>query len=87
MVAPVKSNQQHIFVHDAICEGPVQGLVYGKSSVYVNGNRLQNLNSEAAYDPIKGSASCSGTTFTITGQVIPAPLRGTPTNTNYFGSS
>tara|TARA_B100000085_G_scaffold108904_1_gene99382 strand:+ start:11270 stop:18853 length:7584 start_codon:yes stop_codon:yes gene_type:complete len=84
MVAPVKSNQQHIFVHDAICEGPVQGLVYGKSSVYVNGNRLQNLNSEAAYDPIKGSATCSGTTFTITGQVIPAPLRGTPTNTNYL---
>lgn len=86
MTTPVKSNQQHIFIHDAICEGPVEGLLYGESSVYLNNNRARPLNPDAPYVPLNGQiefTSTSDTTGSLSSQV-PAAYTGTPNNTNYL---
>ena len=85
MVTPVKSNQQHIFLHDALCEGPIEGLVYGDASVYLNGNRLKDIDSDAPLPTINGKVSCSSSTFTTQyGLSIPIAYNGTPKNTNYL---
>lgn len=86
MATPVKSNQQHIFIHDAICEGPVEGLLYGESSVYLNNNRARPLNPDSPYTPLNGKITFTSTTDT-TGSLssnIPADYVGTPNNTNYL---
>lgn len=86
MTTPVKSNQQHIFIHDAICEGPVEGLLYGESSVYLNNNRARPLNPDAPYIPLNGKiefTSTSDTTGSLSSQV-PAEYTGAPNNTNYL---
>ena len=86
MATPVKSNQQHIFIHDAICEGPVEGLLYGESSVYLNNNRARPLNPDAPYIPLNGQiefTSTSDTTGSLSSN-IPAAYTGTPNNTNYL---
>lgn len=84
MVTPVKSNQQHIFLHDALCEGPIEGLVYGDASVYLNGNRMKDIDSDAPFAPLNGKVSCSSSTFTTQGSTIPVQYSGTPKNTNYL---
>jgi len=86
MTTPVKSNQQHIFIHDAICEGPVEGLLYGESSVYLNNNRARPLNPDAPYAPLNGKiefTSTSDTTGSLSSN-IPGKYVGTPNNTNYL---
>lgn len=84
MTTPVKSNQQHIFIHDSLSEGPIQGLLYGSSSVFLNGNRLAPLSSDSAFDPVKATATVSGTDLEITSSdLIPSGMVGTPKNTNY----
>jgi hypothetical protein len=83
MTRPVKSNQQHIFIHDAICEGPVEGLLYGESSVYLNNNRARPLNPDAPYIPLNGTIDFTGTSGTLANN-IPARYVGTPNNTNYL---
>ena len=84
MTTPVKSNQQHIFIHDSLTEGPIQGLLYGTSSVFLNGNRLVPLTSDSAFDPVKATATVSGTDLEITSSdLIPSGMIGTPKNTNY----
>jgi predicted phage tail protein len=86
MTTPVKSNQQHIFIHDAICEGPVEGLLYGESSIYLNNNRARPLNPDAPYAPLNGKiefTSTSDTTGSLSSN-IPGKYVGTPNNTNYL---
>jgi len=84
MTTPVKSNQQHIFIHDSLSEGPIQGLLYGSSSVFLNGNRLAPLSSDSAFDPVNATATVTGTDLEITSSdLIPSGMIGTPKNTNY----
>jgi len=84
MTTPVKSNQQHIFIHDSLSEGPIQGLLYGSSSVFLNGNRLAPLSSDSAFDPVNATATVTGTDLEITSsELIPSGMIGTPKNTNY----
>jgi predicted phage tail protein len=83
MTTPVKSNQQHIFIHDAICEGPVEGLIYGDSSVYLDNNRARPLNPDAPYTPLNGTISFTGSTGALSSEV-PSSYVGTPNNTNYL---
>ena len=84
MATPVKSNQQHIFLHDAICEGPIDGLVYGDSSVFLNNARMRDLSPDAAFRPLNGKVTASSTTFTVQGDSIPSAYVGIPKNDNYL---
>ena len=80
----VKSNQQFVFIHDAICEGPIEGLVYGDSSVYLNDARLRDVNADSAFNPVKGQITFSGSTGAIQTDALPIQLLGTPENDNYL---
>lgn len=80
----VKSNQQFVFIHDAICEGPIEGLVYGDSSVYLNDARLRDISADSAFNPVKGEITFSGTTGAIQSNALPIQLLGTPENDNYI---
>jgi hypothetical protein len=85
MTKVVKSNQQYIFLHDAICEGPIEGLVYGDASVYLNDSRLRDINPDSPFNPVSGSITFSGSTGTIsTGGALPIQLLGTPENDNFI---
>ena len=84
MATPIKSNQQHIFLHDAICEGPIDGLVYGDSSVFLNNARMRDLSPDAAFRPLNGKVSASSTTFSTVGDSIPLVYLGVPKNDNYL---
>jgi predicted phage tail protein len=79
----VKSNQQFIFLHDAICEGPIEGLVYGDASVYLNDSRLKDIDPDSAYNPVRGTVTFSTATGTVTGNSLPLALIGTPENENF----
>ena len=85
MAKVVKSNQQYIFLHDAICEGPIEGLVYGDASVYLNDSRLRDINPDSPFNPVSGSITFSGSTGTIaTGGALPIQLLGMPENDNFI---
>ena len=88
MATPIKSNQQHIFLHDAICEGPIDGLVYGDSSVFLNNARMRDISPDAAFRPLNGKASAGGIgnqcTFSVQGLSIPSAYVGAPKNDNYL---
>ena len=90
MAEPVKSNQQHIFIHDAICEGPIEGLVYGDSSIFFNGQRVQDLDPDAPWTPVNAKIDFSNSSDTIGSNIIPAlPIsftenNGTPKNDTFL---
>ncbi len=90
MATPIKSNQQHIFIHDAICEGPVEGLVYGDSSIFLNGQRVQDLDPDAPWTPINAKINFAGSSDTEGDSITPAlPLSfsenaGIPKNDNFL---
>src|SRR6056300_924247 len=87
MVTPVKSNQQHIFIHDAICEGPIDGLLYGESSIFLNGNRVKDLDPDAPWTPTEGKikfTSSNDLTGAVTFPNIPSNFSGTPKNDNFL---
>ena len=72
MAEPVKSNQQHIFIHDAICEGPIEGLVYGDSSIFFNGQRVQDLDPDAPWTPVNAKIDFSSSSDTTGSNIVPA---------------
>ena len=88
MVTPVKSNQQHIFIHDALCEGPIDGLLYGDASIFLNGNRVKDIDPDAPWTPAAGkiyfdsSVDITGAVFVDT--PIPSTMIGVPKNTNFI---
>ena len=83
MVTPVKSNQQHIFIHDALVEGPIEGLLYGDASIFLNGNRVKDIDSDAPWTPVNGKIQFSGTSVGSVSENIPASMGGTPKNDNF----
>lgn len=83
MVTPVKSNQQHIFIHDALVEGPVEGLVYGDASIFLNGNRVKDIDPDAPWTPVDGKVTFSGTSVGSVSENIPVSMAGTPKNNNF----
>ena len=81
MAEPVKSNQQHIFIHDAICEGPIEGLVYGDSSIFFNGQRVQDLDPDAPWTPVNAKIDFSTSSDTTGSNIVPAlPISFTENN-------
>ena len=87
MVTPVKSNQQHIFIHDALCEGPIDGLLYGDASIFLNGNRVKDIDPDAPWTPIGGSidfSSSADTSGFVNSPSIPSNMVGTPKNNNFI---
>lgn len=81
MAEPVKSNQQHIFIHDAICEGPIEGLVHGDASIFFNGQRVQDLDPDAPFNPVNAKIDFSGSSDTTGSNIVPAlPISFTENN-------
>lgn len=87
MVTPVKSNQQHIFIHDALVEGPIDGLLYGDASVFLNENRVKDIDPDAPWTPVNGKIEFDSNTDTeglVTAANIPSSMAGTPKNNNFI---
>ena len=87
MVTPVKSNQQHIFIHDALVEGPIDGLLYGDASVFLNENRVKDIDPDAPWTPVNGKIEFDSNTPTeglVTAANIPSSMAGTPKNNNFI---
>jgi predicted phage tail protein len=87
MVTPVKSNQQHIFIHDALVEGPIDGLLYGDASVFLNENRVKDIDPDAPWTPVNGKiefTSNADIEGLVTSANIPSTMAGTPKNNNFI---
>jgi predicted phage tail protein len=87
MVTPVKSNQQHIFIHDALCEGPIDGLLYGDASIFLNGNRVKDIDPDAPWTPAGGKIyfdSSVDIAGDVSAATIPSTMVGIPKNSNFI---
>lgn len=57
--------RQYAVIYDLICEGEVEGLVNGLSSIYLDNTPIANADVSAAFGPRRGTASGVSTTITF----------------------
>ena len=81
------SSNQSISVTDLISEGPIYGLVDGQASVFLNDDRVSNVQNSALHvssGPMTITLDNGSTTATISGNTVPTPILSPTTGKKYL---